>query len=99
MTLTNKQQRYLRGLAHSFKPVVTVGSAGLTDAVINETDAVLETHELIKARVNADNKADRIDIANKIINQTGAVLVQIIGHIVILYRPKKKDPQISLPKQ
>jgi RNA-binding protein len=98
MTLTNKQQRYLRGLAHSLKPVVTVGNAGLTDAVINETDAVLETHELIKARINAETKADREDMAKEIITQTEAALVQIIGHIAIIYRPKKKNPQISLPK-
>ncbi len=97
MTLTNKQQRYLKSLAHSLKPVVTVGNSGLTDAVINETDVVLETHELIKARVNADSKADRVKIANEIISQCGAVLVQIIGHIVILYRPKKKNQKISLP--
>ena len=98
MILTNKQQRHLRSLAHSLKPVVTVGNAGLTDAVINETDAVLETHELIKARVNAETKADRVNIANEIISQTGAVLVQIIGHIVILYRPRKKNQQIILPQ-
>lgn len=98
MTLTNKQQQYLRGLAHSLKPVVTVGNAGLTDAVINETDAVLETHELIKARINAETKSDREAMAKEMIKQTEAVLVQIIGHIAIIYRPKKKNPQISLPK-
>jgi len=98
MTLTNKQQRYLRGLAHSLKPVVTVGNAGLTDAVINETDSVLETHELIKARINAETKADRENMVKEMIDQTEAALVQIIGHIAIIYRPKKKNPQISLPK-
>ena len=98
MILTNKQQRYLKGLAHSLKPVVTVGNAGLTDAVINETDAVLETHELIKARINAETKSDREVMAKKMIKQTEAALVQIIGHIAIIYRPKKKNSQISLPK-
>jgi RNA-binding protein len=98
MTLTNKQQRYLRSLAHSLKPVVTVGNAGLTDAVINETDSVLETHELIKARINAKTKADRKNMTKEIIAQTGAALVQIIGHIAILYRPKKKNPQICFPE-
>ena len=97
MILTNKQKKYLRSTAHSLKPVVMVGSAGLTDAVINETDSVLETHELIKAKVSADTKDDRKKIAEQIVKQTDAVLVQIIGHIVILYRPRKKNPEISLP--
>ena len=44
-------------MAHDYKPVVIIGGNGLTDAVINETDIVLETHELVKIKVNADDKA------------------------------------------
>ncbi len=97
MILTNKQKKYLRSAAHSLKPVVMVGSAGLTDAVINETDSVLETHELIKAKINAETKDDRKKIVQQIVKQTDAVLIQIIGHIAILYRPRKKNPEILLP--
>ncbi len=99
MILTNKQKKYLQSMAHSFKPVVTVGNSGLSDAVINETNSVLETHELIKAKVNADTKDDRKQIADKMTKLTDATLVQIIGHIVILYRPRDKNPEISLPSK
>jgi RNA-binding protein len=99
MILTNKQKKYLQSLAHSAKPVVTVGNSGLTDAVINETNLVLETHELIKAKVNADTKDARKQIAEKMSSQTEATLVQIIGHIVILYRPRDKNPEINLPSK
>ncbi|MFK5986169.1 MAG: ribosome assembly RNA-binding protein YhbY [Pseudomonadota bacterium] len=97
MTLTNKQQRFLRSLAHPLKPVVRIGNSGLTDAVINEANLVLETHELIKARVNADNKEEREEIIKKLATQTEAFLVQSIGHIAILYRAKDKNPIITLP--
>jgi RNA-binding protein len=99
MIHTNKQKKYLQSLAHSFKPVVTIGNSGLTDAVINETNSVLETHELIKAKVNADTKDDRKKIAEKMAKQTESTVVQIIGHIVILYRPRDKNPEISLPSK
>lgn len=98
MSLTNKQQRFLSSMAHSLKPTVIIGGAGLSDGVINETHIALETHELIKVRVNAENREARADITSKLIEMTESALVQNIGHIAIIYRPRKKDPSINLPK-
>ncbi len=98
MTLSNKQQRFLRSKAHELKPVVIIGNAGLTDGVLNEIDSVLETHELIKIRVNAENKEDRQQMLTTISSITTAALVQLIGHIAIFYRARKKDPSIKIPK-
>ena len=97
MSLTNKQQRHLRSLAHSLKPVVAIGNLGLTDAVINETNLVLETHELIKAKVNAETREEKAKFIESLAKQTDAEIVQTIGHIAVLYRPKKKNPIIILP--
>jgi len=98
MSLTNKQQRFLRSMAHSLKPVVIIGNAGLSDGVINETHLALETHELIKVRVNAETRDDRTNITKQLTEQTDSLLVQNIGHIAIIYRPRKKNPDINLPK-
>ena len=97
MTLTNKQQRFLRSMAHSLKPVIIIGNAGLSDGVINETDITLETHELIKVKINAETREDRAEIREKLVQQTESVLVQSIGHIAVLYRARKKNPDITLP--
>ena len=38
MTLTGKQRRALRARGHGKNPAVTVGSAGLTEAVLAELE-------------------------------------------------------------
>ena len=48
--LKGSQKKYLRGLAHSLNPVVTIGRGGLSRQVIRSIDEALETHELIKIK-------------------------------------------------
>ena len=98
MSLNNKQLRFLRAQAHAMKPVVLIGGAGLTDNVVNEINHALEDHELIKVRVNADDREDKKNMIQSITHQTEATHVQSIGHIGIFYRQNKKDPKIELPK-
>ena len=98
MSFNNSQIRYLRAQAHSLKPVVIVGAAGVSDAVLNEIHQALEDHELIKVRVNADDRDDKKTMIDYIASQTESESVQTIGHIGIFYRPRKKNPVIQLPK-
>ena len=42
--LTERQKKYLRGLAHPLKPVVRVGAAGLTAALVREMARALHDH-------------------------------------------------------
>ena len=98
MPLNNKQIRFLRAQAHSMKPVVLIGGAGLTDNVINEINQALDDHELIKVRVNADDREDKKEMIDSIIRQTESTHVQSIGHIGIFYRQNKKNPKIEFPK-
>jgi len=51
-TLTGKQRQYLKGLAHPLAPIVRVGKGGVTDSVIAETRKSLQSHELIKVRID-----------------------------------------------
>ena len=97
MAVTDKQKRYLKGLAHSIKPVVMIGNSGLTDAVLAEIDNALEHHELSKVRVSGQERADRKAMLDHIADKTGADLVQVIGHIGGFYRPAK-EPSIQLPR-
>lgn len=88
--LSSHDLRDLRGKLHHLKPTVIVGDNGLTDAVIAEIDRALSDHELIKIRAHVDNSEELVTIADTICSKTTAVLVQIIGHIVAIYR---KNPQ------
>jgi RNA-binding protein len=86
--LTTKQKCDLRGKAHSLKPVIIIGSHGLTVPVYKEIDSALEIHELIKIRVNADDKNDRKELVQKICEYNFAELIQLVGHVATIYRTK-----------
>ncbi len=45
------QRKQLRKLAHSLRPAVAVGEAGVTAGVIGAIDVALGDHELIKVRL------------------------------------------------
>ncbi len=79
----------LKARAHHIKPVILLGAKGLTDAVVAETDVALNTHELIKVKMNGTEKEDRVIIANNLCSKLQAELVQLIGNNAVLYRKKE----------
>lgn len=96
MALTPRQARYLSSLAHALDPVVRVGAAGVSDAVVDKTDKELENHELIKVKIDADRDGVRA-AAEALCSGTGADQVRVIGKIAILYRRRSKKPTLRLP--
>lgn len=98
MALKDSQKRFLRQRAHKLKPVVMVGGSGITEGVLNELDATLEHHELIKVRVSAADREERDELVKTLCEKSCSNLVQRIGHIAILYRPARK-PRLKLPNK
>lgn len=96
MSLTNKQIKFLRSRAHTLKPVVIIGNAGLSDAVLNEIESSIEHHELIKVKINAATREDRQTIIDRICRSVHAEMVNNIGHVATFYRAAAK-PSIKLP--
>jgi RNA-binding protein len=97
-TLTNAQNRFLRGQAHGLKAMLQIGAKGVTDAVVAEVDGALEHHELIKVKVAAEDRDARDVMIDELAERIGAALVQRIGNIAVLYRPSKDKRQIVLPR-
>ncbi|MDE0886844.1 MAG: YhbY family RNA-binding protein [Myxococcota bacterium] len=93
--LTGRQRRYLRGLANPLKALVQVGEAGVSEAVIRALRDALESHELVKVKLQqpTDKKADAELLAQK----TGGQLCGLVGHTVILFRAHPENPKIELP--
>lgn len=90
LKLTSSQRSTLKAQAHSLNPVVMIGEAGLTEAVLKEIDVNLNAHGLIKIRVLGDDRMNRIEILQKICSQLDAAPIQHIGKLLIIYRPKKE---------
>ncbi len=99
-TLKGFQKMYLRGRAHALRPVVAVGHAGLTPAVVAALDLALFQHELVKVRFldfkEKDRKKELIDAMQK---GAGSMLAGAIGHVAVLYRmqPDPAKRKINLP--
>jgi RNA-binding protein len=96
--LTGKQKSFLRSLAHKLKPVVQVGRQGATEAVLAAVEVALERHELIKVKVAGESEVDVVEVAPALEKGTFSQVAQIIGHTVVLYRRRDKDPKIVLPR-
>lgn len=97
MTLSEKQKKYLRGLAHSLKPVVTVGDAGLSESLLAELDLQISHHELVKVRVRAADRDARDGIIAELCAHAGAELITRTGNVALLYRRNEEKPRVALP--
>ena len=86
MALTGAQVRALRSKAHHLDPIVSVGKADITDAVISQADTALENHELIKCGVQNGSTLSTREAANMLAAAVKAEVVQVIGHKFSLYR-------------
>jgi RNA-binding protein len=80
-------RKKFKAQAHTLNPVVMIGQAGLTGAVLAEIELALNSHELIKVRIRAERE-ERKKLSEKICQDTGAALVQCIGQITVIYRVK-----------
>lgn len=96
--LTGKQKQYLKGLAHPLSPIVRVGKGGVSQSVIAETRKALDSHELIKVRVDIDDSSDRKAAAQQLADAADAHLAATIGKIAVLYRERDEEPEIRLPR-
>ncbi len=65
MNLSTKQKQHLKGLAHPLKPVVLLGSNGLTERVLAEIEQALEHHELIKVKIATEDRETKTLIVEK----------------------------------
>ena len=97
VTLTGKQRRFLRALAHPLKPVVQVGQAGLTPSVLSAIDLALRDHELIKVKLGGESDVSARDLIQAIERGTASAVAQVIGRVLVVYRPRQKEPRIELP--
>jgi RNA-binding protein len=91
LLLTNLERKELKARAHPLNPVVMVGNAGLTPPVLQEIDRGLASHELIKVRLAGRERKDREQAAEDIAEALSCAVVQIIGHMLVLFRPLPED--------
>jgi RNA-binding protein len=97
-SVSSTQRRYLRSLAHALKPVILVGAKGVTPALLAELEIALEHHELLKVKVAAGDRDERDAWIGEIVAGADAALIQRVGNIATVFRARKKNPGIVLPR-
>jgi RNA-binding protein len=96
--LTGKQRHHLRALGHELRPIVQVGKDGIDAGLVKAVDQALADHELIKVKVGEAAGLDRHEAADELAAQTRSEVAQVLGNIVLLYRPDPEEPRIQLPR-
>lgn len=91
-SLTSSQKKKLRSLAHHLEPMVYVGREGLSKPLQQSTAAALKAHELIKIKLGRNCPLERDSAGEQLARICEAVLVQVIGRMVLLYRPNPDLP-------
>ena len=92
IVLNSGQKKSLRGKGHHLEPIVFVGKEGLSSALLKSTETALKTHELIKIKLGQNCPLERNEAASELARSTEATLVQVIGRMVLLYRPNPDLP-------
>jgi RNA-binding protein len=96
--LTGKQKRFLRGLGHSLKPVITIGKGEINDSLVKESAEALAAHELIKVKILESCMTERGEAAAELAEACNAEVAQILGRTFLLYK-KAKEPKLELPAE
>jgi RNA-binding protein len=94
--LTGKQKRFLRGLGHTLRPVITVGKGEMSEALVAETCDALKSHELIKVKILESCLMDRNEVAADLAAASNAEVAQILGRTFLLYK-RGETPRLELP--
>lgn len=88
--LTSKQSADLRAQANGLDVTLMVGKEGVTDALIESANVLLESRELVKGKVLETAGMTAREVSDLICEATGAEGVQCVGYKFVLYRKSKK---------
>jgi len=95
--LTNKQKKFLRAQAHHLNPIFQVGKGGMNDHLITHIEQAIEVREIIKVSVLNNCLEDKHQVAEELAQRSGSELVQVIGSVIVLYKPSRDHKTIVLP--
>ena len=92
--ITTRMKRHVRHELKEEKPTIWVGKDGLTQQVQAEVEKQLERTKMVKIRILPSALQGDVTakvIATKAAEETDSALVEVRGHVFILYRRRKKQ--------
>lgn len=92
MPMTGKERARLRAEAHHLDALVHIGAQGVTPTVVASLDDALRTRELVKVQMGRPIEEKPRAVAERLAQETGAVVVQVVGRTATLYR---ENPELE----
>jgi len=96
MTLTPKQRAKLKGLANGISKRHLLGKAEPDEGFLKSLDDAFEAHELLKVGLLQTCSLTPKEAADMLEKKLDCGVVQVIGRVIVLYRPSKKHRTIEL---
>ena len=91
--LSPRQRQFLKAKAHPLKANVHIGKAGVTEALALELDAMLDSLELMKIKLNQNTFEDLATVTDALAAKVpGLEVVRTLGHTVLVFRPSRVRP-------
>ena len=91
--ITTRMKRHVRHKLKDEKPTIWVGKEGLTTQISSEIEKQLDKNKMLKIRIltSALKQETAEAIASRAAEEAGAALVEVRGHVFILYRRHKRQ--------
>jgi RNA-binding protein len=91
--ITTKMKRHVRHKLKDEKPTIWIGKDGLTPQISVEIEKQLNKNRMLKGRIlkSALQQKTAKSIATKAAEDAEAALVEVRGHVFILYRRHKRQ--------
>ncbi|MCI6775680.1 MAG: YhbY family RNA-binding protein [Methanobrevibacter boviskoreani] len=67
---------------------INIGKSGVNDNVINEVRRQLKSNEVVKLKFARSIAKDKDDYISNIVKETKAELIDVRGHVAVIYKKK-----------
>ena len=90
--ITSKIKRRIKSELSTEKPTIWIGKDGASQQILNEISRQLEKREMVKIKIlqTALGEEETKNLASKAVEKTNSTLIDIRGHTIILYKPRKR---------
>jgi len=85
--LPKEERLLLKAQSHHLDPIVLLGAAGLSAPALKEIDRALGVHGLIKVRMPAVPRGERVALFAQVAEDLDAARIQLVGRQMVLFRP------------
>ncbi|MBR1624867.1 MAG: YhbY family RNA-binding protein [Clostridia bacterium] len=88
--ISSKERKVLSGMGQKIDSVVQIGKNGVTEAVLQELEDVLEARELVKISVLRNCDFTAKEMINDLADDLNAEPVSCVGSKIVLYRKSQR---------